>query len=118
MGAGEMNGEEFTHFLSTSFKSMCAHSAGGAVIYACMDWCHMEEILAAGRSCDCELLNLCVWVKSGGGMGSHYRSRHELVFVFRIGREPHLNNIQLGRFGRNRTNVWNYQGGSPRRQVV
>jgi DNA modification methylase len=110
MGAGEMTGEEFTNFLSTSFKSICAHSAGGAVIYACMDWRHMEEILAAGRSCGCELLNLCVWVKGGGGMGSHYRSRHEFVFVFRNGREPHLNNIQLGRFGRNRTNIWNYQG--------
>jgi DNA modification methylase len=75
-----------------------------------MDWRHMEEILAAGRSSGCDLLNLCVWAKNGGGMGSLYRSRHELVFVFRNGKEAHLNNIQLGRFGRNRTNVWNYPG--------
>jgi DNA modification methylase len=65
---------------------------------------------AAGRSSGCELLNICVWVKSNGGLGSLYRSRHELVFVFRNGRQAHLNNVQLGRFGRNRTNVWNYAG--------
>jgi hypothetical protein len=70
----------------------------------------MGEILAAGRAAGFDLLNLCVWVKSNGGMGSLYRSRHELVFVFRNGKEGHLNNVQLGRFGRNRTNVWNYAG--------
>lgn len=70
----------------------------------------MAEMLAAGDSANFELLNLCVWVKTNGGMGSLYRSRHELVFVFRNGREAHRNNVQLGRFGRNRTNVWNYPG--------
>ena len=70
----------------------------------------MAEMLAAGDSAKFELLNLCVWVKTNGGMGSLYRSRHEFVFVFRNGREAHLNNVQLGRFGRNRTNVWNYAG--------
>jgi hypothetical protein len=75
-----------------------------------MDWRHMAEMLAAGDSANFELLNLCVWVKTNGGMGSLYRSRHELVFVFRNGGDAHRNNVQLGRFGRNRTNVWNYPG--------
>jgi DNA modification methylase len=75
-----------------------------------MDWRHMTEALAAGASSGLDLLNLCVWVKTNGGMGSLYRSRHELVFVFKKGSEPHQNNVQLGRFGRNRTNVWNYTG--------
>jgi hypothetical protein len=75
-----------------------------------MDWRHMAEMLAAGDSAKFELLNLCIWVKTNGGMGSLYRSRHELVFVFRNGGEAHRNNVQLGRFGRNRTNVWNYPG--------
>ena len=70
----------------------------------------MAEMLAAGCAAHLDLLNLCVWVKSNGGMGSLYRSRHELIFVFRNGKEQHRNNVQLGRFGRNRTNVWNYAG--------
>jgi len=68
----------------------------------------MSELLAAGREVYSELKNLCVWVKNNGGMGSFYRSRHELVFVFKHGRAPHRNNVQLGQFGRNRTNVWEY----------
>jgi DNA modification methylase len=110
MAAGEMTPEEFTAFLTSGLTLMCAHAAPGALIYSCMDWRHMGEMLAAGHSSGCELLNLCIWAKSNGGMGSLYRSRHELIFVFRNGRQPHLNNIQLGRFGRNRTNVWNYPG--------
>jgi DNA modification methylase len=70
----------------------------------------MGEILAASRAVGWDFLNLCVWVKSNGGMGSFYRSRHELFFVFRNGKAPHVNNVQLGRFGRNRQNVWNYPG--------
>src|ERR1700736_5463744 len=70
----------------------------------------MSEMLAAGRATGFDLLNLCIWVKSNGGMGSLYRSRHELVFVFRNGKEAHLNNVQLGRFGRSRANVWTYPG--------
>jgi DNA modification methylase len=110
MASGEMTEEEFTDFLTASMKAICAHTTPGALIFACMDWRHMGEILAAGRTLGCELLNLCVWAKSNGGMGSLYRSRHELVFVFKNGSEAHLNNVQLGRFGRNRTNVWNYPG--------
>jgi DNA modification methylase len=110
MASGEMTEEEFAEFLTLSVKSICANTAPGALIFACMDWRHMGEMLAAGRLSECELLNLCVWAKSNDGMGSLYRSRHELVFVFKNGREAHLNNVQLGRFGRNRTNVWNYPG--------
>jgi len=112
MATGEMSEDEFAAFLTSALSGICRHSAPGALIYTCMDWRHMSETLAAARSSGCELLNLCVWVKNNGGMGSLYRSRHELVFVFRNGPEPHLNNIQLGRFGRNRQNVWNYAGGN------
>jgi DNA modification methylase len=75
-----------------------------------MDWRHITETIAAGEASGCELLNLCVWVKSNAGMGSFNRSHPELVFVFRNGPEQHQNNIQLGRFGRNRSNVWHYAG--------
>jgi DNA modification methylase len=110
MASGEMNLEEFTAFLTQTLGLVCAHASPGATLYVCMDWRHMSELLAAGRAAGCETLNVCVWVKSNGGMGSLYRSRHELVFVFRNGNTPHLNNVQLGRFGRNRTNVWHYPG--------
>lgn len=110
MAAGEMTEAEFTEFLASTLAALCGSTAPGALIYACMDWRHIFEMLAAGRSAACDLLNLCVWAKSNGGMGSLYRSRHELVFVFRNGRDGHQNNVQLGRFGRNRTNVWNYPG--------
>ena len=108
MASGEMTREEFTRFLREAFDLARACMSPGAIIYACMDWRHMAEMLAAGDSANFELLNLCVWVKTNGGMGSLYRSRHELVFVFRNGAEAHRNNVQLGRFGRNRTNVWTY----------
>jgi DNA modification methylase len=110
MAAGEMSEREFTDFLTTSLTSMCAHTTAGAIIYACMDWRHISEMHAASRASGCDFLNLCVWVKGNGGLGSLYRSRHELVFVFRNGKQPHLNNVQLGRFGRNRSNVWHYPG--------
>jgi DNA modification methylase len=106
MASGEMSETEFTDFLSSSLKQICAHTVPGGLIYSCMDWRHLAEIHAAGLASGCDLLNLCVWVKNNGGMGSLYRSRHELVFLFRNGKDPHLN--KLGRFGRNRTNVWNY----------
>jgi DNA modification methylase len=110
MASGEMSEDEFTRFLNKTLELAVSHAAGGAIIYTCMDWRHMGEMLAAGRATGFDLLNLCIWVKCNGGMGSLYRSRHELVFVFRNGKEAHLNNVQLGRFGRNRTNVWNYAG--------
>jgi DNA modification methylase len=110
MASGEMSRPEFTAFLTGIQGIICEHTVQGALLFTCMDWRHMSELLAAGEAIGCDLVNLCVWAKTNGGMGSLYRSRHELVFVFRNGREPHQNNVQLGRFGRNRTNVWNYPG--------
>jgi DNA modification methylase len=112
MASGEMTVAEFTDFLTNSLRLACGRTTGSAVIYICIDWRHMREMLAAGEATQCNLLNLCVWVKTNGGMGSFYRSRHELVFVYRNGKQSHQNNVQLGRFGRNRTNVWNYPGAS------
>jgi DNA modification methylase len=110
MASGEMTEAEFVAFLTTSLRLLARYSIGGSVHYVCMDWRHMGDLLGAGREIYATLLNLCVWVKDNGGMGSFYRSRHELVFVFRNGKGPHRNNIQLGQFGRNRTNVWEYAG--------
>ena len=99
MATGEMSEAEFTDFLTTSLSHICAYTVPGALIYGCMDWRHMGEMLAAGRASGCDLRNVCVWVKSNGGLGSLYRSRHELVFVFGNGKEPHLNNVQMVGFG-------------------
>jgi hypothetical protein len=110
MASGEMSQAEFVSFLMTCLRLLAEHSANNSVHYICMDWRHISELLAAGNQVYDELLNMCVWVKDNGGMGSFYRSQHELIFVFRKGKGPHRNNIQLGQFGRNRTNVWNYPG--------
>jgi DNA modification methylase len=123
MASGELSEAEFTDFLYQTFQRISSYCHYGALIYSFMDWRHMSEILAAGRAASLDLLNLCVWAKTNGGMGSLYRSRHELVFVFKSGTDPHTNNVQLGRFGRNRTNVWNSPGANsfarsgPRKQL-
>ena len=100
MAAGELTEDAFCRFLEDAFGLMVSHSADGATLYACMDWRHLLEIVSAIRALGCELLNLCVWVKTNGGMGSLYRSRHELVFVFGKRDETRVNNVQLGRHGR------------------
>src|SRR5262249_52118442 len=110
MASGEMSEKEFADFLTIAFELLRRHSDDGSLHFITMDWRHMREVLTAGTSVYTELKNLCVWVKDNGGMGSMYRSQHELVFVFKNGTEAHRNNIQLGTFGRNRTNVWNYAG--------
>ena len=110
MASGEMDQFEFISFLTTALGLMAQHTTRGSVHFVCMDWRHMSELMKAGGEVYESLLNLCVWVKDNGGMGSFYRSRHELVFVFRNGKATHRNNVQLGRFGRNRTNVWEYPG--------
>jgi DNA modification methylase len=68
----------------------------------------MDDVSAVGNAVYGDLLNVCVWNKSNAGMGSLYRSKHELVFVFRVGDAPHFNAVELGKHGRNRTNVWDY----------
>jgi DNA modification methylase len=110
MGAGELTDLQFTELLTTGLRFLRAHTTPDALIYTFMDWRHAWNMLTAGRAVDLSLLNLCIWSKTNAGMGTFYRSQHELVFVFRNGREPHLNNVQLGRFGRSRTNVWTYPG--------
>jgi len=108
MASGEMDEAEFTKFLSDSLGLLARHSISGSVHFICMDWRHIGEMLSAGGNAYDTLLNLCVWVKDNGGQGSFYRSRHELVFVFRNGKAGNRNNIQLGKYGRYRTNVWEY----------
>jgi DNA modification methylase len=110
MAAGEMSEAEFVSFLTTSLRLMARYSTNASLHYLFMDWRHCYELLVAGRQVYEQLLNLCVWAKDNGGMGSFYRSRHELVFVFKNGKGQHRNNVQLGQFGRNRTNVWEYPG--------
>jgi DNA modification methylase len=109
VASGEMSQSEFTDFLTTTLTQLAQHSRNGSLHFVCMDWRHTPELLAAARSVYSEFKNLCVWVKDTGGQGSLYRSQHELVFVFKSGKEPHRNNIQLGQFGRYRTNVWQYR---------
>jgi hypothetical protein len=110
MASGEMSEAEFTTFLTSGLSQIRSHTQTGALIYVCMDWRHIFEMCSAGRSSGCDLVNLCVWAKTNAGLGSLYRSRHELVFVLKNGKGSHVNNIQLGRFGRGRSNVWNYAG--------
>jgi DNA modification methylase len=110
MASGEMSIAELTAFLKTAFSRLAAFSTNGSIHFICMDWRHMREILDASEALYSEFKNLCVWSKTNAGLGSLYRSQHELVFVFKNGTRPHINNIELGRFGRNRTNIWNYAG--------
>jgi DNA modification methylase len=110
MASGEMTEQEFIAFLTSVFRLLAKHSKDGSISFQCIDWRHLFEMLTAGREVYTELKNLCVWAKSNGGMGSLYRSRHELVCVFKNGTAPHVNNVELGRFGRYRTNVWEFDG--------
>ncbi|MER8634269.1 site-specific DNA-methyltransferase, partial [Mesorhizobium opportunistum] len=110
MASGEMSEDEFAGFLEQSFVQIAAFSKPGAIAFVCMDWRHIAETIVAGKQTFGDLLNLCVWNKTNAGMGSLYRSQHELVLVFRNGKEPHRNNIELGKHGRHRSNVWTYRG--------
>jgi DNA modification methylase len=110
MASGEMSEAEFVAFLNTVFGHLAAHSIDGAINYISIDWRHMGEMLSASAAVYGEIKNLCVWVKDNGGMGIFYRSRHELVFAFKVGIAPHINTFELGQHGRYRTNVWQYRG--------
>ena len=110
MASGEMSSPAFQLFLARSLRNLAGSCFGGSLVYVCMDWRHIAELLAASRDIDAQLLNVCVWTKENGGMGSFYRSQHEFVFLFKTGEGPHRNNVQLGKFGRNRSNVWTYAG--------
>jgi hypothetical protein len=108
MASGEMSEANFRSFLADALGAAAGCSRDGAIHFVCMDWRHMDSLLAVGPTVYGELLNLCIWNKSNAGMGSLYRSKHELVFVYRVGMAPHLNMVELGKHGRNRTNVWDY----------
>lgn len=110
MASGEMSKAAFTQFLRDTLGLAAAHSNDGAIHFVCMDWRHIDELSAAGAETYSELKNLIVWVKDNGGMGTFYRSRHELIFAYKVGNAPHVNTFELGQFGRHRTNVWEYAG--------
>lgn len=109
MASGEMSDAEFETFLRTAFQRLVDASVPGAIHFVCMDWRGLSILLRAGDVYT-ELKNICCWVKAQGGMGSLYRSRHELIAVFKSGSAPHVNNVELGRHGRNRSNVWSMPG--------
>ncbi|QIE45214.1 ParB N-terminal domain-containing protein [Pseudohalocynthiibacter aestuariivivens] len=110
MASGEMSQAEFTGFLTRACQNLADHSVNGSIHFLCMDWRHMSELLEAGQEAYAELKNLIVWAKDNGGMGTFYRSRHELIFAFKKGTAPHINTFELGQHGRYRTNVWEYRG--------
>src|SRR4029079_19543595 len=106
--SGEMSSPQFIRFLKKALSLAATYSTDGSIHFVFMDWRHAGELLAAGEHVYSELKNLIVWVKSTPGMGSFYRSQHELIFVFKKGEAPHLNNFELGQHGRNRSNCWHY----------
>jgi len=108
MASGEMTTDAFRNFLKDTLGACASVSRNGAVHFVCMDWRHMDDVIASVGDVYGELLNICVWNKSNAGMGSLYRSKHEMVFVYRVGDAPHTNAVELGKHGRNRTNVWDY----------
>jgi DNA modification methylase len=108
MASGEMSTEAFRTFLAETLGACAKVSRNGAVHFVCMDWRHMDDVSVAAGPLYGELLNICMWNKSNAGMGSLYRSKHEMVFVYRVGDAPHTNAVELGRHGRNRINVWDY----------
>jgi DNA modification methylase len=110
MASGEMSKAEFRAFLKLVFERLAEASEDGSIHFTCMDWAHLHELLEAGHAIYDELKNIICWTKTNGGMGSLYRSQHELIPVWKKGKAPHQNNVQLGKYGRYRTNVWTYAG--------
>jgi DNA modification methylase len=103
-----MTQDEYKNFLETTCANLCAASVDGSIHFICIDWRHVRELLEAADSHYAELKNICVWTKPNAGMGSFYRGQHEFVCVVKNGTAPHINNVELGRFGRDRSNVWPY----------
>lgn len=108
MASGEMSPQQFTAFLKSACHLMAEFSTDGSMHFIAMDWAHIYELLTAGKGVYSELKNICIWNKDRGGMGGLYRSKHEMVALFKNGTGKHINNIELGKHGRNRTNVWDY----------
>lgn len=112
MASGEMSREEFEGFNRDWIQACLPYLRDGGLLATFIDWRSVELVLASGREANLALLNLIVWSKTNGGQGSLWRSQHELLPVFKKGSAPHLNNVELGRWGRWRSNVWIYPGGS------
>jgi DNA modification methylase len=110
LASGEMSEDEFIAFLTGYFETVVTGLVDGALLYTWMDWRHVDALIAAGKATGLSLLNICVWAKTAAGMGSLYRSQHELCTVFKFGTAPHLNNVELGKHGRSRSNVWTARG--------
>jgi DNA modification methylase len=110
MASGEMSEAEFSAFLITVLQHVANVSVDGAIAFVCIDWRHLAEVLQAARAVGLEQKNLCVWVKTNAGMGTFYRSQHEMIAVLKVGTAPHINSFELGQHGRRRTNVWTYPG--------
>lgn len=110
LASGEMSAAQFAGFLESTLALTAQHAMDGSIHFVCMDWRHLDEMLTAGRRVYGDLKNLVVWVKDNAGMGTFYRSQHELIFVFKKGNGAHINNFELGQFGRSRSNVWKYAG--------
>jgi DNA modification methylase len=110
MASGEMTPEQYRNFLRQTLGPCAEVSKPGSVHFVCIDHRHIEDLIAACEGIYHERLTICVWNKSNGGMGSLYRSKHEFVLVMKVGDAPHTNNVELGRHGRNKTNVWDYAG--------
>jgi DNA modification methylase len=110
IASGELSNAEYLHFLKSTFSSIASVSVDGSIVFACIDWAHASAMIEAGMQSFAELKNICIWVKPNGGMGTFYRSRHEMVCVFKVGTGPHINTFELGQHGRSRTNVWEYAG--------
>jgi DNA modification methylase len=110
LASGEMSSDQFTTFLTCTLSNVASAMRDGAIAFVCMDWRHIGEMHAAGRQAFTEFKNLVVWNKTNGGMGTFYRSKHELIFVFKVGTAEHTNSFGLGDTGRYRTNVWDHHG--------
>lgn len=110
MASGEMSRDAFIDFLALAIAAAQPGLIDGAIAYLFIDWRHLADLVAASERCALEQLNLLVWAKTNAGMGSFYRSAHELIGVFKHGSGKHINNVELGRHGRNRTNVLHYPG--------
>jgi DNA modification methylase len=108
MAAGEMSEEAYTAFLASFIRNTIAFSVDGSIHYLFIDWRHLPELLAAARPLYAEWKNLLVWNKTNAGQGSFYRSKHELVGVFKNGAASHINNFGLGAKGRHRSNVLDF----------
>jgi len=110
VGSGEMSEDEFTNFLTDVLGLAANHSVDGSIHFVCMDWRHLMELMQAGRAVYNEMKNMIVWAKDNAGMGTFYRSQHELIFAFKHGTAPHINTFELGQHGRSRSNIWKYAG--------